>query len=252
MQAILDFIFPARCAGCDRPGSLLCGECRSRLPLIDQGAACPSCGAPTDGCCRECASLSFAFSGARCACLLGPPASRAVVLLKDGCERRYAQPLAELLAEAVRGWLHRDDVLVWVPASPAAVRRRGFDHAADITRCLSRIVLQPSQPLLVARRTLDQRVLDRAARFANRAETFTVHRGAPMPRRVVLVDDVFTTGATLDAAASVLRRAGCAHVRAVTVARACRPCALTVKNGAPPATILMLSPGSVVADVSAS
>lgn len=252
MHGVLDFIFPPRCAGCDRPGSLLCVECGPKLALIKHAAACPRCGAPRAGPCAECGSRGFAFSSARCACLLEPPASRAIVLLKDGCERRYAQPLAEWLGAASVSWLQHNDVLVPVPASPGAVRRRGFDHAADITRCLSRLVGLPSARLLVARHTLDQRVLDRESRFANRAQAFALRAGAEIPGRVVLVDDVFTTGATLDAAARVLRVGGCQQVRALAVARSCTPVLGEVKNGASPATLHMLSPGSVVADASAS
>ncbi|MBN1192440.1 MAG: ComF family protein, partial [Coriobacteriia bacterium] len=133
MSALLDFIFPPRCAGCDRPGTLLCESCREAVPQIDPSSACVRCGAPMEGArCAECSGSVFAFSSARCAALLEPPVSRAVVVLKDGGERRYAHVLAELLAECGDGWLQAGDVLVPVPASPAAVRRRGFDHAADI------------------------------------------------------------------------------------------------------------------------
>jgi predicted amidophosphoribosyltransferase len=69
----------------------------------------------------------------------------------------------------------------------------------------------------------DQRALGRGDRFANRLGAFGVDAGATVPERVVLVDDVLTTGATLDAAARALREAGGGHVRALAVARSCRP-----------------------------
>ncbi|MDO8848152.1 MAG: ComF family protein [Coriobacteriia bacterium] len=230
MGGILDLIFPPRCAGCDRPGTLLCDACRGTLPLIDPGSACARCGAPmlgASGPCAECRGRAFAFSVARCAARLEPPVSRAVVMLKDSGERRYAAVLAELLATAADGWLAPGAVLVPAPASPAAVRRRGFDHAADITRALGRLTGAEVQCLLRATGSADQRALGREARFANRATAFRlagpreIAAGASLPERVVLVDDVFTTGATLDAAARVLRGAGVAEVRALAVARAC-------------------------------
>ncbi|MGB4442573.1 MAG: double zinc ribbon domain-containing protein, partial [Coriobacteriia bacterium] len=92
MRGLLDLIFPPRCAGCDGPGTLLCDVCRSGLPLIDPRTACALCGAPLQSGsagCAECCGRSFAFSAARCATRLEPPASRAVVALKDGGERRY-------------------------------------------------------------------------------------------------------------------------------------------------------------------
>ena len=232
LEDLLDLIFPPRCAGCDRPGSLLCAECARAVVRIDPARACTRCGAPVAGpsaSCTECGDREFAFASARCAALLEPPVSRAVVLLKDGGERRYAKTAAALLAEAATGWLAPDDLLVPAPASPAAVRRRGFDHAADVARALGAITGNPVGRLLVATGGADQRALTREERFANRAGAFALAsrgaaaaRGAAPSARVVLVDDVFTTGATLDAAARVLRGAGASQVRALAVARSVR------------------------------
>ncbi|MHB1135808.1 MAG: double zinc ribbon domain-containing protein [Coriobacteriia bacterium] len=231
MRALLDFVFPPRCAGCDRPGVLLCDACRTAVAHISPATACPRCGAPlppgpATPACSECRGRTFAFSAARCAALLAPPVSRAVVELKDGGERRYASLLAELLAAVSDGWLDPADVLVPAPASPSALRRRGFDHAADVARALGRLTGNEVRPLLRASKGADQRALGREARFANRAATFQLSEsgglatGRTLPARVVLVDDVFTTGATLDAAARVLRQAGVGEVRALAVARA--------------------------------
>lgn len=221
MGALLDLIFPVNCAGCDGPGTALCPACEQRVSRIDPHAACPHCGAPAVGGCAECAGRSFAFAEARCAALLAPPVSRAVVLLKDGCERRYAEPLADLLAATARGWLAPGDVLVPVPASPAAVRRRGFDHALDLARALSARNGAPVVRALASRSGADQRALGREERFANRREAFRLVEGTRLPPSAVLIDDVFTTGATLDAAARVLLTAGMAEVRALAVARSC-------------------------------
>lgn len=227
---LLDLIFPPKCAGCDAQGALLCARCRDALPLIDPLSACPRCGAPLPGApgparCVECHGRTFAFSAAHCAARLEPPVSRAVVMLKDSGERRYARVLGELLAQCAAGWLVPDDVLVPAPASPAAVRRRGFDHAGDIARALGRLTGTEVRYLLRATPGADQRTLGREERFANRMQAFRLADprgfagGEPLPERVVLVDDVFTTGATLDAAARVLRGAGVTEVRALAVAR---------------------------------
>lgn len=224
LEDLLDLIFPPKCAGCDTQGGLLCAACRDALPLIDPRTACPHCGAPppaVGGVCVECRGRAFAFSGARCAARLEPPVSRAVVMLKDSGERRYAAVLGELLVECAEGWLTPGEVLVPVPASPAAVRRRGFDHAHDITRVLGRLTGNPVARPIRATVSADQRALGREERFANRASAFVLRAGIAIPRRAILVDDVFTTGATFDAAARVLRAAGVAEVRVLAVARAC-------------------------------
>ena len=234
MRALLDLIYPPRCAGCDLPGTLLCERCAAEVARIDPASACPWCGAParlsggvaagaSAGAvrCAECAGRAFAFSAARCTALLAPPVSSAVVVLKDGGERRYAAVLAGLLAETVAdGWLSPSDILVPVPASPAAVRRRGFDHVLDVTRALGAATGNPVVPALAANPVADQRTLGRQGRFANRADAFRLARPEVPCGRLVLVDDVLTTGATFDAAARTLAGAD-AEVRVLAVARSC-------------------------------
>lgn len=228
---LIDLVFPPVCAGCGLPGALLCERCVTDVPLIDQHSACPQCGAARDDAarvCPECSGRMFAFTQARCASALEPPVSRAVVLLKDGGERRYAELLATLLAECAIGWLTEADTLVPVPASPEALRRRGFDHAADVARALGRVTGLPVKRLLVSSASSDQRVLGRDERFANRLGAFRANPnvarpGVRMPDSAVLVDDVFTTGATMHAAAQALTAAGVGSVRALAVARACNP-----------------------------
>lgn len=236
---VLDLVFPPACAGCGLPGTLLCERCASDVARIDPTSACSRCGAPClagdaygraaagRAVCAECGDRPFAFSAARCAAQLEPPVSRAIVALKDGGERRYAGVLGGLLAEAADGWLRADDALVPVPATPAAVRRRGFDHALDLTRALGATTGLHVLGLLRSAPRCDQRSLGRGERFANRLGSFDLAPDVlagrePLPARVVLVDDVLTTGATLDAAARTLRSAGVGEVRALTVARSMR------------------------------
>lgn len=223
MRVLLDLVFPPKCAGCDLPGTLLCEHCASGVVGIDPRASCCRCGAPCGPTgCHECKGRTFAFSEARCASLLAHPVSRAIVLLKDGGERRYADVLGHLLADVAAGWLDPREVIVPVPASPDAVRRRGFDHAVDLARVLARASGTPMARALRASATADQRALGRGERFINRADAFRLRMECPPSKRVVLVDDVFTTGATLDAAARVLRTGGVDEVRALAVARAVR------------------------------
>jgi ComF family protein len=222
LEGLLELLAPTRCAGCDRPGALLCERCASALPLIETLRACPRCGAP-EGVrhCAECRGREFSFRFARCATIFTHPAARAVVLYKDGGECRLADTLGFLVARAAGEWRGWTDAVVPVPASRAAVLRRGFDHGGLLAAATARFLdVAPSSALVCGVRA-DQRRLGAAGRAANVAHRFAVAPGCLVPRRVLLVDDVFTTGSTLDAAARALLEAGAEEVRAAAVARAC-------------------------------
>ncbi|PKQ20924.1 MAG: ComF family protein [Actinobacteria bacterium HGW-Actinobacteria-6] len=218
---LAEILSPVRCAGCGLPGATLCPVCRSTAHLIQPGAGCQRCGAPLIGAsCRECVDRSFAFSSAVCAGLLEPPLSRAVTLYKDAAERRYAVLLGALLSAACESWRGWPDAVCAVPPSERALARRGFDHTAALAGHVARELDVPHLRLLVAARRADQRGLGRDERRENMAGAFAVHPAVPVPSRVLVVDDVFTTGATLDGATRALLAAGALEVRVAAVARA--------------------------------
>ena len=219
LDGVLELVAPTKCAGCDLPGSLLCDACVGILPRIDVAGACPRCGAPFGWLvCTECWEREWSFTQARCAGELERPLSRMVTLYKDGGERRLARVLAALALEAASDWSEWADSLEYVPATPSARRRRGFDHAEEVARLVASEWAIECTHALERTRARDQRTLDRSQRLANAQQTFTARRR--VGGRVVLLDDVFTTGATLDAAASTLLEAGAAEVRVIAIARA--------------------------------
>jgi predicted amidophosphoribosyltransferase len=222
LESVLELLYPTRCAGCDMPGALLCERCLKRLQPIDPQHACPRCGAPGGAArCRECGGAAFSFGAARCACTLEPPLSRAIVVHKDGGERRLARVLAAELAGTLGEWLEWPDAVAGVPATPAALARRGFDHGRALAAALADLAGRPHADLLACGARRDQRGLGREERAANVAAALRVREGVEVPSRVLLVDDVLTTGATLDAAAGTLLAAGAREVRVAAVARAC-------------------------------
>lgn len=229
-EVFAETLFPTRCAICDAPGTPLCPECTRRLPYIDTLLACPRCGAPFGRIqCTECNSVLLAPFGyqeppwdeAASAVILTDEARRVVTTYKDQGERALARPIAAIMTRLVPpSWLAAKPAIAFVPATVAARRRRGFDHAELLARELSWALEADLAPLLSPPRRLDQRKLSRTARIQNMRESFSVLPGATAPRTVIIVDDVCTTGSTLFAATEALRKGGAETIYALTFARA--------------------------------
>lgn len=220
LEGFAELLFPTRCAGCEMPGALLCDTCREALPLVSAADACPRCGAPYGALvCTECWEREWEFDAALSLGEFEAPLARAVALHKDASERRLGALLGALLAERVaRTWSQWAEAVAFVPATPAALRRRGFDHGRAIALEVARTLDVPLLDALARSSVRDQRALGREDRARNVAGSFAAV--GSLPERVLLCDDVFTTGATLDAAAATLIAAGARSVRCATVARA--------------------------------
>lgn len=213
LAAACDLVLPRSCAGCDRPGPALCGECRfavSRLALPTLGPVSPQPVPPGwPGC-----TGAVRYEGVT---------ARLARAFKDGDRRDLAEPLGRLLADAVRraptageGTAEDPVLLVPVPSSPAAVRRRGDRPTLLLAREAARVIgpgVRVHPALRMGRGTADQAGLDRAARVANLSGAMAVSRPSLVRgRRCVLVDDVLTSGATLTEGRRALLAAGADRV----------------------------------------
>jgi ComF family protein len=221
LAAVLDLVAPLRCAVCRAAGSLLCAPCRAILPRI-RPPVCARCGRPTVhpvARCRDCAARRLAFAGAASALVLDDHVGRLLRAWKDrGLDAVAAIATEELLAALPPP---RADALVAVPAARDRARWRGVDGPAALARDLGEAWGLPVLGgALVRARPRPQRGLSGPERRRNARRAFAA-RGT-CPARVVLVDDVFTTGATADACARALRGAGARRVEVVTLARVVR------------------------------
>jgi predicted amidophosphoribosyltransferase len=169
--------------------------------------------------CAECAGRRLAFAQAREAVEYNEPVRRVVAAWKERGLRRIAAWAAGVVAEE----LARPNAacLAWVPGDPDRRLRRGHHAAERLAAELAKVWELPALPLLArAPGSSPQRGKSRRDRRRNVAGAFWP--AAPIPSRLVLVDDVYTTGATANAAASALRRGGARHVEVVTFARTIR------------------------------
>jgi predicted amidophosphoribosyltransferase len=218
---VLDLLLPQRCLGCGSGGSVLCTACAAALPRLGP-TLCERCGAPTAWPvrrCRECAGRRLAFASARAAVAYDGAVRNVVAAWKERGLRRLAAVAAEVVVEA----LPRPSVAVlcFVPGDRDRSLERGHHPAQRLARELGRRWELPVEPLVRrARPTPRQRGLKLADRRRNVAGAFAA--AARAPAAVGLVDDVYTSGATANAAASALRKAGARRVEVLTFARAVR------------------------------
>jgi ComF family protein len=196
---------PPRCAACDEPVGLLKAFC---APCASTVAPAPSQGAQ--------GRAAFSYDGA---------VARAIVRLKYERRPDLARPLGDLLWRALepgRDALH-GSVVVPVPLHASRLATRGFNQSMLLAQRVARGLRAPLWPLALRRLrdTPHQAALDRQARVTNVASAFAVRRAQRIRgRRVLLIDDVRTTGATLEACELILRAAGALDVRWAVVAQA--------------------------------
>jgi ComF family protein len=218
---LLDLLLPRRCAACGGGEHLLCASCRGALRRL-QDPLCARCGAPTAWPverCRECAGRRLPFASARAAVAYEGPARPLVAAWKE----RGLRPLAREFAGLVVDTVPRPpiEVVTFVPGDPERSLKRGQNAAEALARELA-IPWQLRVAALLRRTTPGrrQRGLSRPERRRNVRGSFTAV--AAPPARIGLVDDIYTTGATVSAAATELRRTGAREVYVITFARAVR------------------------------
>jgi ComF family protein len=231
-SALLDQLYPPLCLNCEAPvatADALCPDCFGRLRPITK-PFCPVLGTPfevdlgPDARSAEAIADPPPFSRARSAVLYNSVARKLVARLKYGDRPELARCCARLMAAAGRELWEGDPVLVPVPLHRLRQFERRYNQSAELARALGKLTGLRVDPLLVSRprRTRQQVGLSADARQRNVAGAFAVRSEAAARlngRRVVLVDDVMTTGATMKAVTRTLNRAGIDAVDVISFAR---------------------------------
>lgn len=216
----LDHSHNFTCDVCGREvfgGERICAACKKTLPYIRR--FCPVCGRRVreEGVCAACKQRRPVPDAVRSCFLHEGDAARLVRTFKRG-ERWLAITFAEELAPILRAF-PAADALIPVPMTARALKKRGFDQTLRLAKELSRLTGVPVvQAAVKQRETAAQKSLTRREREKNLAGCFHIRlRKEVRGRAVVIIDDTYTTGATVDELAAALRRAGAAAVYALTV-----------------------------------
>ncbi len=218
----LDFVFPPRCVSCSEFGSFLCERCMADVSRANP-PRCLACWMPAteQRACEDCGRHRPAFKGARAPFVFEAAARDAVHALKykgvSALASLMARPMAEMLVE----WAPPVQVIVPVPLTGHRRRLRGFNQSQLLASELSRLTGLPLEPRAISRKrsgTPQVGQPDREARRSNVADAFAPGSRS-VERGVLLIDDVMTTGATLDACARALINRGAGPVYALTFAR---------------------------------
>jgi ComF family protein len=232
--AVCDLLWPHRCSACDSldlpARAPLCLACAASLLPVDPAAACPRCALPLPpgpGGCPDCRQLRPRFRRATAAFQYGGALAAALHRLKWEGRDDLAAPLGRLLVPALCRAAPGCDLIVPVPLHPQRLRARGYNQAGLLAQAARRAA---GVALPIRHGALDRTLLappgvhkDRRQRLAHAERAFRVPPAAvPLlrGRRVLLVDDVVTTGATASTCARALRRAGAGAVEVLTLCRA--------------------------------
>lgn len=224
----LDWLFPQRCVLCDRDGDALCAPCRADA-VAALVHACPCCAIPLpagqgSALCGRCLKRRPSFDASIAGATYEPPFDALVRDLKYRANLAFAPVLAALVAARATAATDAVSRLIPVPLARARMAMRGFNQSIEIARALSRRLSLPVDLDSVIRihDTTAQAALPFEARRRNIRGAFAVvdaHRLGLAGATVAVVDDVMTTGSTLDEMATTLKRAGVARVINLVAAR---------------------------------
>ncbi len=226
VECFLDLLFPPRCAGCKKSGYVLCSACYTSIRLVSP-PFCKYChtSVAIGNICKKCANHPLRFNGLRVVSAYQEPLCSYIHALKYHGNKRLAQPLGSLLAQTYRRTGLVADIIVPVPLHTQRLQQRGYNQAQLLAEvCSAQLGLPLRVSLLYRiRATASQVLLPPSERLQNVAGAFVLNTNYNLKEvsnsNILLIDDVCTTGATLEACAAPLLAAGAKTVWGLVLAR---------------------------------
>ena len=223
VELAVESFFPRRCVGCGRIGCFLCSECLGKLPRL-LPPFCPKCGKPQASgiVCPDCRRRQAEIDGIRSPFRFDGLIREAVHQLKYQNLRAIAPFLAELLADYLELSPLPGEVLVCVPLHPRRLRERGYNQSSLLARELGRRIdlLVIEDCLIRVKQAQPQvRAVNVEERRRNVADAFMCRDERVSGKQIILIDDVCTSGATLESCAVALKSKGATSVWGLTLAR---------------------------------
>lgn len=220
----LDLVFPPRCGGCGNRGSRWCDDCQPKVPLL-RGPLCEKCGQPQSdhgGMCQACRANLPSFKMMRSWAAFDHPVRPALHKLKYRRDMGLGDALALPLAKFLESLNWPVDTVIPVPLGRERLRERGYNQIALVAHPLSLALGLDYKPgaLHRARETRSQVGLSALERRRNVDDAFQAQVSQVHGKKILVMDDVSTTGSTLSSCASALAKAGAQDVYALTIARA--------------------------------
>lgn len=220
--AFLDLLLPLRCLGCGREGDLICPSCRQSLPTVKL-PLCQRCGITVSegNLCHNCINHPLTIDGIRSVFLFQDTVRQAILQLKYKHLKALAAPLSQLLAEYLGSHPLKGEAIIPVPLYPKRLRQRGYNQASLLAQELGKLTGLPvvDDMLIRVQDSVPQARTKSAMERRNNVQGVFACPKSLEGKQILLIDDVCTTGATLDACAIALKAAGAGSVWGLTVAR---------------------------------
>ena len=220
---LLDWIFPPFCCNCCQIGYEICPQCFSQIPVLTGKQTCSICGKviQSGSVCTDCLQKRPAFDQLKAWAAYQGITQTIIKQIKYGRRIGLVPYLAQPLAKTIRGWGLKLDFLVPVPLGKQRRRNRGFNQSELIARAIAKMIDIPVRPNALARirETRTQVGLAAEERKTNIKDAFQADPAICKGKTILLIDDIATTGATLNECAKTIRQVGAENVYCFTVAR---------------------------------